>query len=219
MLKICVKKTNLRNELQAFRLGLKFYKRHLEYQKYLEMNMKKKIYVLISSLIVVLSLISCSSLYATYDYDQKANFFNYKTFCFHAKELDKLEINDLDKRRIVASISKNLEEKGLKKIENKADLFVKISFFTKEKVNVYNNWPYGYIRYGPWWSGGWGMQQQIQKYNEGSILIDLIDANTNLLVWQGKGGSLNLDELEEKEQRIQAVVKAILINYPPCRKS
>jgi len=39
-----------------------------------------------------------------------------------------------------------------------------------------------------------------------------------VLVWKRKGSGINLDELEEKDGRIQAIVKAILTHYPPYKK-
>lgn len=187
---------------------------------YSKMKTNTLAYIFRNSIILpILFLNACSTLQTAYDYDKKADFRSYKSFSFHEKGLEKLEMNDLDKRRIIESVTKNLEEKGLKRSEGQADLYVNILSFTKEKVNIYNNnWPYWQGWYGPWWSGGWGMQQ-VRKYTEGSILIDLVESKTNTLVWEGKGSDLNLDELEGKDERIQAVVKAILAHYPPYKKT
>lgn len=104
---------------------------------------------------------SCSSVRVAADYDKKANFNNYKTFAFFKTGIDKAEISDLDKRRILRAIEAELLAKGFTKSEN-PDLL--ISLFTKsnQRVDVYNNaWGNGAWGWGGWgpWGGfgpGWG---------------------------------------------------------------
>ena len=93
-------------------------------------------------------LTSCSSVYVNMDYDKKANFENYKTFAYSKNAIDKVEISDLDKKRILHSIDEALALKGFSKSET-PDLLV--SIFTKEnqRVDVYNNSGFG-------WGWGWG---------------------------------------------------------------
>ncbi|WP_103327914.1 DUF4136 domain-containing protein [Bacteroidetes bacterium endosymbiont of Geopemphigus sp.] len=103
---------------------------------------------------------SVVQLYTVYNYDKSVYFYHYKSFSFHEKGLEKLEMNDLDKRSIIETVTKNLEEKGLKKIEAQTELYINILSFTNEKANIYNNnWTYWYGWYGPWWAGRLGYTQ------------------------------------------------------------
>jgi hypothetical protein len=72
------------------------------------------------------------------DYDKKANFASYKTYAYNKSSIDKLEISDLDKKRILYAIDDALPSKGFSKSDNPDVL---ISIFTKERerVNVYNS--------------------------------------------------------------------------------
>ena len=177
-------------------------------------------------LLVILLLVatSCSSIRVATDYDKNANFDNFKTFAFFKTGIDKAEINDLDKRRILRAIESELLAKGFTKSET-PDLL--ISLFTKsnQRVDVYNNyWGYGAwgwggygYGYGPGW--GWGYNQpSVSTSTEGTLYIDLIDANKKELVWQGMGTGYLTKNMEKKEALIQEFVSKIMEKYPPGAK-
>ena len=73
--------------------------------------------------------------------------------------------------------------------------------------------------YNPWaWGPGFGWGgTSVSASTQGSLYIDLIDNNTNELVWQGKGvGTLsNTKNIAKKEERIREFVSQILEQYPP----
>ena len=61
----------------------------------------KRILKLLPLLVILLVVTSCTSVRVATDYDRKANFNDYKTFAFFKTGIDKAEISDLDKRRIL----------------------------------------------------------------------------------------------------------------------
>ena len=83
-----------------------------------------------SLLIVFFLLTSCSSILIISDYDNRADFSKYKTFAYFKSQIDKVEISDLDKRRILRAIDVELEQKGLVKSNNPDFL---VSFETRQK--------------------------------------------------------------------------------------
>ena len=103
-------------------------------------------------LFIVLISTSCDSVRVAADYDRSADFNSYKTFAFFKDGIDKAEISDLDKRRILRAIESELLAKGFTKSKT-PDLLVNI--FTKERqeVNVYNQ---NFGMYGWGWGLGWG---------------------------------------------------------------
>jgi len=167
---------------------------------------------LIFTLAILLTLSSCISIRVSSDYDTKTDFNNYKTFAYQKSGIDKAEINDLDKRRILRAIDKQLIAKGYTKSDQPQLL---ISFFTKsnEQVNVNRN------NFG--WGFGWGfwganIGTTVSTSTQGVLYIDIINAQTNELIWQGRGsGYLNEDNPEEKEAKINEFVLEILKAYPP----
>ena len=159
---------------------------------------------------------SCTSVRVVSDYDKNANFDNYKTFAFFKTGIDKAKISDLDKRRILRAIESEMLAKGFTKSEN-PDLLVSIFTKSRENINVYNNGfgPYGY---GWGWSPYyWNGYNSVRSNTEGSLYIDLIDANKKELVWQGKGSGYlsSSNNIEKKEARINEFVAKIMTKYPP----
>ena len=164
-------------------------------------------------LLLALVVTSCSSVRVASDYDKNANFNDYKTFAFYKPGIDKAEISDLDKRRILRAIESELLAKGFTKSEN-PDLLVSIFTKSREKINVYNNgWgPYGY---GWGWSPFYNNFNTVSQSTEGVLYIDLIDANKKELIWQGQGTGYLTQNVDRKDERIGEFVNKIMEKYPP----
>jgi len=173
-----------------------------------------KIKLLIAPLFLLLTFASCSSVKVATDYDREANFNNYQSFAFYKPGIDKAEVSDLDKKRILRAIDAEMKTKGFIKTEE-PDLLVSIFTKTQENVNIYqNNFGRGYgWGWSPWyWGSGYNT---VSRTTEGTLYIDLIDAKSLELVWQGMGtGALSTD-MEHKIERINEIVKEVLEQYPP----
>ncbi|OMP31585.1 DUF4136 domain-containing protein [Mangrovimonas sp. DI 80] len=164
--------------------------------------------------IVVLTATSCSSVQVASDYDKKVDFTQYKTFAFFKTGIDKAEISDLDKKRILRAIEAELLAKGYTKSEN-PDMLVSIFTKSREKVNVYNN-GYGPYGYGWGWSPYyWNNYNTVSVDTEGVLYIDLIDNAKKELVWQGQGTGYLSKNMDKKEERINEFVSKIMEKYPP----
>lgn len=166
--------------------------------------------------LVVLFMTSCVSVRVASDYDTEANFNQYKTFAFYKTGIDQAEINDIDKRRILKAIERELVAKGFQKSSN-PDMLVSIFTKSRERVNVWNN-GFGGFGWGGWGWGGWGWGagwNNVSRSNESTLYIDLIDASKKELVWQGKGSGHLTQSTEKKEARIQEFVTEIMQEYPP----
>ncbi|PKG50396.1 MULTISPECIES: DUF4136 domain-containing protein [Olleya] len=176
----------------------------------------KKIMKLLPIVLVAIALTSCSSVKVAADYDKAVDFNNYKTFAFFKSGIDKAEISDLDKRRILRAIESELLAKGFTKSE-KPDVLVSIFTKSNQRVDVYNNswgagaWGWG----GPRWGWGWNSQPNISTSTQGVLFVDLIDANKKELVWQGQGTGYLSKNVEKKEERIKEFVAKIMEKYPP----
>ena len=173
---------------------------------------------LLPAILLLMVVSSCTSVRVASDYDKNANFNDYKTFAFFKTGIDKAEISDLDKRRILRAIEAELLAKGFTKSEN-PDMLVSLFTKSREKVNIYNNgWgPYGYgWGWSPWYWGGYGYGgTSVSTSTEGVLYIDLIDAKKKELVWQGMGTGYLSKIMEKKEERIKEFVSKIMEKYPP----
>ncbi len=167
------------------------------------------------SLILIITLSSCTTVRVASDYDKKANFNTYRSFAFYKPGIDKADISDLDKKRILRAIEADMATKGFFKSDN-PDMLVSIFTKTKENINIYQNnfgWGYGW-GWNPWFWGGNNFNS-VSRVTEGTLYIDLIDASKKELVWQGMGTSALTKDVNRKQEKMNEIVTAILKEYPP----
>ncbi len=171
-------------------------------------------------LLFTVFMTSCNTVRVASDYDQQANFGEYQTYAFFKPGIDKADISDLDKKRILRAIEDQMAAKGFTKSEN-PDVLVSIFTKSKENINIHQNnmmgWGWGW-GWNPWMWGGWGGGLNTVSTNtEGTLFIDLIDADQKELIWQGMGTASLPTKVEKKQEKINKIVEEILEKYPPQR--
>lgn len=175
--------------------------------------MKKYLFLLMAS--AVLSIMSCSPFRVKTDYSATANFTAYKTYQFR---VDDLKLNDLDKDRVLNEVAKNLQSKGLAASQS-PDLIINLKASHKRIEDVRMEPSIGMYGWGRPFGWGVGMSRTwTSDYNQGTLEIDMIDAKTNKLIWQGSGSGINVDSPKSKQKQIPEIVAQILGNYPPVKK-
>jgi len=173
-------------------------------------------------LLLLFILSSCSSINVYSDYEKSIDFSQYKTYAFHKKGIEKVQISEFDKKRILQAIDTELGKKGMTKSET-PDLLVNIFTQEKQQIDVnqyYAGWGYGW---GPGWGYGWspyywGGYPYVSTSTEGTLYIDLIDAKKNELVWEGEGVGYLTQDRSKKEALIKKFVAKNLVQYPPAKK-
>jgi len=168
-------------------------------------------------LLLLFLVFSCASVRVNSDYDKNVNFSEFKTYAFYKTGIDKVEISDLDKKRILRSIDEEMTTKGLTKSEN-PDLLININTKAEKNVNVnqfYAGWGYGW---GWGWNPYWGGNTSIYTTTDGILTIDLIDAKKKELIWQGEGIGYLTKDTDKKDQNIKDFVTKILSQFPPTKK-
>lgn len=169
-----------------------------------------KYFVLFTSLFL---FASCSSVQVFSDHDNSIDFSKYNTFAYFKPEIDQVKISDLDKRRILKAIDAEMSAKGLSKSET-PDLLIGFTTQAKEQIyiNNQNNWGWG-LGFNPWF---WGPSfNTVSTRTEGTLFVNIIDATTKQLVWQGKGRGGIQENYKNRDERIALFVKNIVSNYPP----
>ncbi len=163
--------------------------------------------------ILGLSLVSCNSIRVYSDFDSEIDFSSYQSFAFYKTGVDKVEISDIDKKRILKSIEENLTQKGMS-ISETPDLLINIS--TKSSENIYIDNSY----YSPYYSGwypyyGRNYRRVAHTTSEGVLYIDIIDTKSKQLVWQGKGIGFLSSNRMNRDELVEGYVNKILSVYPP----
>lgn len=173
--------------------------------------MSKKYFLLLLAS-ATLGLASCSPFQVKSDYAETANFNMYKSYKLR---VDDLKMNDIDKDRVLNEVSKQLQMKGLSVSDN-PDLIVNVKANYKKIQDIQSNRPYGMYGWGGSFGWGIGMNRTwTSNYNQGALILDLIDARTQKLVWQGVGSGISVDSPKAKQKQIPQIVAEIMENYPP----
>ena len=172
---------------------------------------KQYFFILLAA--VSLGVTSCSPFQVKSDYAATANFANYKTYLLRT---DDLKLNDIDKDRVLNELSKQLQAKALTAAQN-PDLIVNVKVTHKKVQDITTSYGGGFGWGRPYgWGGGFGMGNTwTNNYNSGTIILDMIDAKTQKLVWQGIGSGLSVDSPKSKQRQIPEIVAEIMANYPP----
>ena len=76
---------------------------------------------------------------------------------------------------------------------------------------------FGYGTYGRRGGIGIGTGTSVRQYDQGTLVIDFIDAATEQLVWRGTGSDRLYNQLtpEETTSKVNNLVKKIMEQYPP----
>lgn len=150
-----------------------------------------------------------------FDYDRSAHFTAYKTYQWVDRQRVDLGDRLLD-QDIKRAVNEQLAGKGLRRVENGGDLYVGYQAgISQEKEFDSSGWG------GPGWlvdGGGWGNTRVTSSTIDiGKLVIGLVDAATNQLVWRGSVAK-TLDIKKDPDKNYHSLEKALaklFKNYPP----
>ena len=134
---------------------------------------------------------ACSGIRVTTDYDPSADFSDVRSYAWFDERSgvqgDRADVTSLLDRRVRSAVDAELQRKGIARVDKSAAK-VLVSYHlgveTKLDVNTVNT-GYGYGRYGRY--GGISTTTTVREYQEGTLLIDVIDPSSKQLVWRGSG--------------------------------
>ncbi|WP_163397603.1 DUF4136 domain-containing protein [Flavobacterium fluviatile] len=188
------------------------------------MNIKRKNLRIIP--IFFLGLIfSCSpTVKVTNDYDHATNFGEFRTFAVYDLKAQQGQVNQLNVDRVAKAIRAEMTAKGFTESTSNPDLKVNAVSILKNKTQVTadtNFYGYGgmYRPYGYWGGGammgGGSTTFNSYDYVDGSLIIDIVSAKTDKLVWQGIGNAEIDSKPDNPEEFISGAIKKILEGFPP----
>jgi len=160
-----------------------------------------------------LALVACNPIYVSHDYDRDADFASYRTYSWMpfdvsgpADARQAQQQSPLMHKRTVSLVDEQLVKDGLtKKVEGDVDLWV--TYYGESEQQVQIRQRRGYDPLGT----------TVQHYEEGTLIIDLIDATTNKLVWRGIAEATLSDNptAEEEAERLKDSIKKVFKKFPP----
>jgi hypothetical protein len=179
--------------------------------------------VLMSLALAVLT--GCAPFTVKYDYDARAHFEAFKTYDWYAAsskakgQAAGVE-NPIMDRRVRNAVERELAAKGLKQqTTGEPDLLVTYYPVYNHRAMVTSTGFGGGWGYRPYGLGMGTSITEVHHYQEGSIVLELVDNKTNQLIWQAaaEGALSNLEDPQEAEEQVGKAVKALLTRFPPAR--
>jgi len=165
-------------------------------------------------IVLIGMLFCCSTMKINVDYDQDASFLEYKSYRWipHKPKVKPPRMIDhtLLEKRIKNAVDAELAAKGFTRVmEERPDILVAFHIGAQNKVDVTH---YGY-RYGPhgrWW----GHRAEVHRYKEGTLILDIVDAETKQLVWRGSARDA-VHRPQDLDEKLLEAVEKILVQFPP----
>ena len=167
----------------------------------------------------------CAGQQVTTDYSPATSFSQFRTFALVSAP-DTAAAQQLLDQRVSNAVQAQLAGKGLTATDRQnADLFVGYGMVDKTHKEVYTD------RDGWGWGGGWGwryyrwgvawpmtVQRRVETYTDGTVVVNLIDAKTKKVVWEGEVAdvvSLPVGNPVSATQQIDGAVAKLFAKYPP----
>jgi hypothetical protein len=175
---------------------------------------------------IALIVSACSGIPVSQDFEQGFDFSGLKTFAWDANEDNQWGLadnNELIDRRIIAAIENSLKARQFNQVDAaKADFLVLYNVQVEQRVsssNVSGGISMGRSSRGRYGSIGISTGSQVRTYEQGTLLIDVIDVASDKLVWRGTSSQAlqDLSDPQRLTDHINATVAAVLAQFPPGR--
>ncbi|MDH4047235.1 MAG: DUF4136 domain-containing protein [Gammaproteobacteria bacterium] len=183
--------------------------------------------VVTRSLVIIAAslLTACASTPNTFiNADPNVDFSQYKTFgYFPTLSTDKGQYESLVSNFLKVAVAQQFDRRGLTYDDDDPQLLVNFYINTKEKIRTRSvpsaGGYYGYRDpfYSPWGGYGMGMgyETRVDQYTEGTLNIDVVDAATKKLVWEGAiAGRLSDKDIRNMETTVDGAVASVMMGYP-----
>jgi hypothetical protein len=171
---------------------------------------------------------ACSSVRTSYDFDPGADFSDWRSYAWYPSGSEPTGDPRLDNpllhARIQTAIDRDLAARGYTKVVDRTpDFYVNYHLSTEQRLDVrimntgYAGGPYGRGWGGAGWGGvGW-TETRVDQYEEGTLVIDLVEEDERRLVWRGSGTRrLSRDPNPERvTKHVNEAVNEILAQFPP----
>jgi hypothetical protein len=126
--------------------------------------------------------------------------------------IDPMLVNSITYQAIRDAIRQELEGRGYRYAPGMADLDVAYYATAAPRVDV-RTFDYGYT-----WRGFPRTQTEVVTYEEGTVIIDVIDPATHQLMWRGQGRAPVSTNPDEYTNQIRKAVHEIIEKFPQASR-
>jgi hypothetical protein len=171
----------------------------------------------LSNIVAVVALVwlaGCApALQTNFDHDRSVNFRKYSTYKVEpvkGDDKDPVLNSELNQERVKNAVVDQMKARGYTYSEENPQLVIRYFTDVQNRQETQSNNTYGY------W-GWWGRPSNTytRNYREARLVINMVDAATDRLVWQGWAeGEENNNRREDRDAAIRLTVSRILEQYP-----
>ncbi len=188
-------------------------------------NVRRHCIILIA-ITVAISQAACSGMKIRADYDPMAvsTMGEYRTYRWlsQPREADARVYNKLVALRVTGAVEDVLSGKGYRMEADAPDFLVGWHAAIRGRLDVREvdrYYGYGHRRWRGGYAGPAYRDVQIREYEEGMLILDIVDGKSNELVWRGSAQAEIRSDVgpRKKEERIRRAVEKILEQFPPGR--
>jgi hypothetical protein len=184
--------------------------------------------ILLISLAFAIGFTGCAPR-VTIDTAQGVDLNRFQTFSWMQSDVkagqNPLYYNQQASQQVEATIQQALTQRGLREASRRPDMLVGYHFFVEEKTRTVSNnngpmgiyGPYygwgrwGYRGWGPSWWGwnAWGPMYTQEKYEAGTVVVDMVDARTKQLIWRGSVQNAITNPARIKDQLAREIQRIV----------
>jgi len=189
--------------------------------------MKIKSRLAAALLLMVGSLIAtgCAGVRVSQDYDPETDFSALQRYAWQTDSQEQngspLADNPLLQQRIHEAVEQTLAARGFRQVSrSEADFLVRHRYQVRQKVGSENvRTGIGIGTGGSGTFGGIGISTGggVREYSEGTLVIDVVDADTGELLWRGMGSREVFTHADPRKttRAVNETVAKILAQFPP----
>jgi hypothetical protein len=123
-----------------------------------------------------------------------------------------LYYNELTDKRIKTATADEFKKKGYTLNSNSPDILVHYHIVTQQRSKVLTE-PMGY-HYGPYWLRS---RVDVIEYDEGTIILDLMDSKNKNLIWRGWAISVLAEKDIVPKEMVDKSIKKIFSQLPSAK--
>lgn len=190
--------------------------------RYAGRRMTRLLRVGLAAILAIGAATGCSGIRVSHDYDPGADFSAYRSWYWLPRpgpSGDPRLDSDLLDARVRSAVEEVLAAKGYRKAPTgEGDFGVGWHGAIEGKLDVQTI--DRYYGYGPRWGYGYGgvvTDTYVRQYDQGTLILDVVDARQRKLVWRGSAQAEVQERAdpEARQRRIREAVEKVFARFPP----
>jgi hypothetical protein len=156
-------------------------------------------------LTLVAILAGCASAKVNTDWDRDTRFADYHTYAWmDTPQMRAMQQGTLFDRRLRSAVEGQLAAKGFRRSDPNGDADVLLVYHAgvRDKIDV-QQWGYAARRL------------DVRQYQQGTLVIDVVDARSKSLVWRGTAAG-EVSSPDRSGQKLEKAVQKMFARFPPA---